>query len=101
VTGFFTLDEIRRERADEPEPPKYTRARRRLIAVGTLAVLAAEATIGSALNLASPAGQAVGGLLFGTIATIAGVPVFKQTWRETKPKHQARSTAKERARGED
>ena len=72
-----------------------------MMAVGALGLLAAEATIGAALNLGSSAGQAAGGFFIGTIAYFAGVPEFKRRWRETKPKHQPQSTAKERARAED
>jgi hypothetical protein len=101
VAGFFTLDEIKRETADEPEPRKVSRFSRRLMAAGSLTLLAAEATIGSAANLGSSAGQFMVGLFLGTIATVVGVPEFKRTVRETKPKHKPRMTARERARGED
>jgi hypothetical protein len=101
ATGFFTLDELKRGTATEPEPRKYSRFSRRLMAAGSLALLAVEATLGSATNLGSSAGQFMAGLFFGTIATIVGVPEFKKVVRETKPKHKPRLTAKERARGED
>lgn len=97
---FFPPEEFDRRRDEVPEPREHSRFSRRLRAAGTLALLAAEAAIGSAADLGSSAGQAAVGLFFGTIATIVGVPEFKRVVRETKPKHKARLTAKERARGQ-
>lgn len=98
---FFPPEEFERRRDEAPEPREYSRFSRRMRAAGTLTLLAAEAAIGSAADLGSSAGQAAVGLFFGTIATIVGVPEFKKVVRETKPKHKARLTAKERARGRD
>jgi hypothetical protein len=98
---FFTSEEFERRAEEAPAPRKHSRASRRLMAAGTLALVATEATVGSALDLGSALGQAVGGLFFGTVLTIIGIPEFKKVVRETKPKHKARLTAKERARGQD
>jgi hypothetical protein len=99
VAIFFTAEEFKRQRADEARWPAPSRGRQRVVAVGTMAAMAAEATIGSALNLGGSMGQAIGGLFFGTVAYFVAVPEFKRTWRETKPKHQAGRNKKERGHG--
>jgi hypothetical protein len=97
---FLQRGENLRLATEAAVPTPVSRRTRKLRDLAILGAVAAEVSVGAALEFGSSLGQAVGDLVFGSLAVAAAAIAYKHRRRDDLPRHQPILTARERARGE-